>query len=132
MSEEGSNLKNEPGQSNDAPIQPKAEHINIKVTGPVRQTQKIFFLFGQNEWTITIYTHSNIDDPCSETKFYLISLLKIYLQDGSETHFKIRKSTAFKKLMDAYCDRVGKDAGSLRFLYDGTRILEDNTPKDVK
>lgn len=33
--------------------------------------------------------------------------------------------------MDAYCERQGKAPGSVRFLYDGTRILNHNTPNEV-
>eukprot|EP00330_Aristerostoma_sp_ATCC50986_P008655 CAMPEP_0114586848 /NCGR_PEP_ID=MMETSP0125-20121206/9965_1 /TAXON_ID=485358 ORGANISM="Aristerostoma sp., Strain ATCC 50986" /NCGR_SAMPLE_ID=MMETSP0125 /ASSEMBLY_ACC=CAM_ASM_000245 /LENGTH=50 /DNA_ID=CAMNT_0001782483 /DNA_START=60 /DNA_END=212 /DNA_ORIENTATION=+ len=31
--------------------------------------------------------------------------LKVKSQDGEEVFFKIKKSTQFKKLMDAYCTR---------------------------
>lgn len=33
--------------------------------------------------------------------------------------------------MDAYCARVGKEAGSIRFLFDGDRIAPDSTPNDL-
>ena len=36
-----------------------------------------------------------------------------------------------KKLMDAYCARVGKEAWSIRFLFDGDLIAPDSTPKDL-
>lgn len=32
--------------------------------------------------------------------------LKVVGQDGSVVHFKIRKHTALKKLMQAYCERA--------------------------
>lgn len=33
--------------------------------------------------------------------------------------------------MDAYCERQGKQPGSVRFLYDGTRVLPQDTPNEV-
>ena len=33
--------------------------------------------------------------------------------------------------MDAYCARVGKEAGSIRFLFDGDRIAPDSTPNEL-
>ena len=33
--------------------------------------------------------------------------------------------------MDAYCARVGKEAGSIRFLFDGDRIAPDATPNEL-
>lgn len=34
--------------------------------------------------------------------------------------------------MDAYCERQGKQPGSVRFLYDGTRVMPGDTPNDVR
>ena len=45
--------------------------------------------------------------------------------------FKIKRTTQLRKLMDAYCERQGKQPGSVRFLYDGTRVLPQDTPNDV-
>jgi hypothetical protein len=33
--------------------------------------------------------------------------------------------------MDAYCERQGKQPGSVRFLYDGTRVMPQDTPNEV-
>eukprot|EP01101_Sappina_pedata_P002988 TRINITY_DN1319_c0_g1_i2.p1 TRINITY_DN1319_c0_g1~~TRINITY_DN1319_c0_g1_i2.p1 ORF type:complete len:104 (+),score=54.69 TRINITY_DN1319_c0_g1_i2:40-351(+) len=52
-------------------------------------------------------------------------------QDGSEVFFKIKKTTPFRKLMEAYCQRQGKSINSVRFLYDGDRITEGHTPKEL-
>merc|ERR1712013_766872 len=57
--------------------------------------------------------------------------LKVKAQDGTEVYFKVKKTTKLKKLMDAYCARVGKEAGSIRFLFDGDRIAPDSTPNDL-
>ena len=33
--------------------------------------------------------------------------IKVKAQDGTEIHFKIKRTTQLKKLMDAYCSRQG-------------------------
>jgi hypothetical protein len=58
--------------------------------------------------------------------------LNIKVTDGNnEVFFKIKKSTPLKKLMDAFCDRQGKSANSVRFLFDGIRLNPTDTPEDV-
>ncbi|XP_074650247.1 small ubiquitin-related modifier 3-like [Tubulanus polymorphus] len=54
--------------------------------------------------------------------------LKVSGQDGSIVHFKIRKSTPLKKLMQAYCDRQGVSYKQVRFVFDGNRVNEGDTP----
>ncbi|CAD8070324.1 unnamed protein product [Paramecium sonneborni] len=57
--------------------------------------------------------------------------LKVKSQDGEEVFFKIKKQTQFKKLMDAYCSRQNLQIQNVRFLFDGERILETQTPADI-
>jgi len=57
--------------------------------------------------------------------------LKVKAQDGSEIFFKIKPSTALKKLMDSYCQRQGVDSKTVRFLYEGNRVQETATPKEL-
>lgn len=45
--------------------------------------------------------------------------------------FKIKRTTPFNKLMNAYCQRQGKTLNTLRFLYDGERISETDTPESL-
>merc|ERR1739848_818722 len=49
-------------------------------------------------------------------------------QDDSEIVFKIKKSTPLKKLMSAYCQRNSLDQSQIVFLYEGQRIVAENTP----
>jgi len=58
--------------------------------------------------------------------------LRVVSQDGNEVYFKIKKQTALRKLMDAYCQRQGIDPNSIRFLYDGERIQVEQTPKELE
>lgn len=58
--------------------------------------------------------------------------LSIKVTDGSsDVFFKIKRSTALKKLMDAYCERQGKTPQSVRFLFDGQRVNAGDTPDVV-
>lgn len=57
--------------------------------------------------------------------------LKVKAQDGSEIFFKIKPTTALKKLMESYCQRQGVDSKTVRFLYEGNRIQEASTPREL-
>ncbi|KAJ5097401.1 hypothetical protein N7456_008122 [Penicillium angulare] len=48
--------------------------------------------------------------------------------NNNEVFFKIKRSTPLKKLMDAFCERQGKQQATVRFLFDGTRVRPDDTP----
>ncbi|XP_065053774.1 small ubiquitin-related modifier 1-like [Rhopilema esculentum] len=58
--------------------------------------------------------------------------LKVVGGDNSEVHFKIKRTTQLKKLKTAYCDRQGIPHNSVRFLFDGQRITDDTTPKQLE
>lgn len=51
--------------------------------------------------------------------------------NNNEVFFKIRRTTALKKLMDAFCDRQGKTPSSVRFLFEGVRVNAQDTPDSV-
>ena len=57
--------------------------------------------------------------------------LKVMGQDGNVVQFKIKKHTALKKLMSTYCERAGLDMQTIRFTFDGNRIKDSDTPKDL-
>ncbi|KAJ7054838.1 small ubiquitin-related modifier [Mycena amicta] len=57
--------------------------------------------------------------------------VKVVSSTGEEVFFKIKKSTKLSKLQGAYASKVGKDVGSIRFLYDGVRINDDDTPSTL-
>lgn len=50
---------------------------------------------------------------------------------NTDVFFKIKKSTPLKKVMDAFCKRTGKNQANLRFLYDGERVNETDTPESL-
>lgn len=44
----------------------------------------------------------------------------------------MKKTTTFQKIFNAYADRVGKSGNSLRFMFDGARLLPEKTPLDYE
>jgi len=57
--------------------------------------------------------------------------LKVLGQDGQVVQFKIKRNTPLRKLMSAYCDRSKLAQNTIRFMFDGTRIDEGETPKSM-
>jgi len=57
--------------------------------------------------------------------------LKVKSQDGNEVYFKVKKTTSFAKVMNAYCKKVGADPEQVRFLFDGQRLRSEQTPQDL-
>jgi small ubiquitin-related modifier len=55
--------------------------------------------------------------------------LRVRDQHGDEMFFKVKKDTKMSKIMDAYAQRKGISATSLRFTMDGDRIDAHDTPK---
>lgn len=51
--------------------------------------------------------------------------------NNNEVFFKIKRTTALKKLMDAFCERQGKAPNSVRFLFDGSRVQPTDSPDTV-
>ncbi|KAH7102439.1 ubiquitin-like protein [Auriculariales sp. MPI-PUGE-AT-0066] len=54
--------------------------------------------------------------------------IKVMTSQGEEVFFKIKRSTKLSKLQGAYANKVGKDVSSIRFLYEGNRLNDDDTP----
>lgn len=48
--------------------------------------------------------------------------VRVVNQEGAEVFFKIKRTTALKRLMEAYCSRQGLSTTAVRFLYDGERL----------
>src|SRR5204863_702450 len=51
--------------------------------------------------------------------------------NNNEVFFKIKRTTQLKKLMDAFCERQGKQPQTVRFLFDGTRVRPEDSPETV-
>jgi small ubiquitin-related modifier len=56
------------------------------------------------------------------------------LQDGNVVWFKMMKHTKMKKLMEAYCECQSLQMDQIRFcfLFDGTRLLDSQTPEELE
>lgn len=52
--------------------------------------------------------------------------------NNNEVFFKIKRTTALAKLMNAFCERQGKTMASVRFLFDGTRVQAGDSPESVR
>lgn len=70
------------------------------------------------------------EEPSGDAKANTL-IVKVSDQVGNEVDFKIREDVPFIRLMKAYCGRTGVDQDSVRFLYDGNRIKDDDTPKGL-
>lgn len=57
--------------------------------------------------------------------------LKVKGQDGNIVHFKIKRKTVLKKLMEAYCQRQSLQLDQIRFLFDGARLRDNQTPDEL-
>ena len=51
--------------------------------------------------------------------------------NNNEVFFKIKRTTALSNLMNAFCERQGKTAQSVRFLFDGSRVNPTDSPDSV-
>lgn len=51
--------------------------------------------------------------------------------NNNEVFFKIKRTTALSKLMNAFCERQGKNLNTVRFLFDGARVNPTDSPDSV-
>lgn len=51
--------------------------------------------------------------------------------NNNEVFFKIKRTTALSKLMNAFCERQGKNMNTVRFLFDGARVNPTDSPDSV-
>lgn len=58
--------------------------------------------------------------------------LKVVGQDAGEVFFTIRKTTPFGRLFKAYSEKKGVQLNSVRFLFDGQRLTDDQTPEKMQ
>ena len=52
--------------------------------------------------------------------------------EGNEVVMKMKKTTPMSKLMQGYAKNRSQDLNSLRFLFDGSRVLAEQTPADLR
>ena len=57
--------------------------------------------------------------------------IRIRDQSGEETFYKVKKTTKLEIVFSLYAQRKGVDALDLRFLFNGQRVRDDETPQDL-
>ncbi|PIC13694.1 hypothetical protein B9Z55_027560 [Caenorhabditis nigoni] len=58
--------------------------------------------------------------------------IKVIGQVSNEVHFRVKLGTSLGKLKKAYADRTQVTVKSLRFLFDGRRIEDEDIPESLK
>lgn len=48
-----------------------------------------------------------------------------------EVHFRVKSATTLGRLKRSYCSKMGFQVEDLRFVFDGQRITDDDTPKSL-
>lgn len=49
----------------------------------------------------------------------------------NEVHFRVKSATTLGRLKRSYCNKLGFSVEELRFVFDGHRITDDDTPKKL-
>ena len=52
--------------------------------------------------------------------------------DDTDTFFKVAPGLKMKHVMDWYAERSGRNRATLRFLFDGERIVDNSTPRSLQ
>lgn len=63
-----------------------------------------------------------------KTFFVLFVFVWVFLES---IEFKVKRTTKFSKIFDAFCGRLNIKKKDVRFVFDGQRIEENQTPKMV-
>ena len=58
--------------------------------------------------------------------------IKCVDQRGHELFFKLKATTPFSKMFDAYSNKTMVNVAALRFLFDGTRVSSSDTPAKLE
>jgi len=49
----------------------------------------------------------------------------------NDVHFRVKATTSLVRLKRSYCSKLGFQVDELRFVFDGHRITDDDTPKKL-
>ena len=84
-----------------------------------------------NRLNIQVITQGSNEEGFSGDPGEMINI-KVINYDGNEIYFQMRNTTSLKYLMDAFCNHQGvSEMSSIRFLFDGNRINERQTPVEL-
>ena len=78
-------------------------------------------------------TANDVDENGNEIPRAAPEQMNIKFSDhsGFKVQFRLKPTTKLGKAMDHYSARVEKNRQTLRFLFEGERLLPDSTPKSV-
>eukprot|EP00884_Botryococcus_braunii_P014933 jgi/Botrbrau1/23440/Bobra.106_1s0001.1 len=57
--------------------------------------------------------------------------IKVRGQDQTLLQFKAKRTTQFRKLFKAYCERQSVSMDAVVFLHEGTRVRAEQTPEEL-
>jgi small ubiquitin-related modifier len=57
--------------------------------------------------------------------------IKVRDQQQGEIVFKVKRTTKFKRVLDAFCNKKGWQTNQVRFHFDGQRVDEEMTPEEL-
>lgn len=66
-------------------------------------------------------------DASQDTKGEEMLNLKV-TDNQTDISFKVKMKTPFKRIIEAFCKRTGKEKRSLRFVFEGEHINETDSP----
>lgn len=58
--------------------------------------------------------------------------IRIIDDNGTEVYFKLKTDTQMKKVFAAYCERKAIGMESIRFVFNGSRVSPESTPKSLE
>lgn len=71
------------------------------------------------------------NEPVEELPVESRVAISVKGQTGNEIQFRVKTSMPFSRLFDAYKQSVGRQQDSLRFFFEGVRIIPTETPESV-
>ncbi|XP_026818855.1 small ubiquitin-related modifier-like [Rhopalosiphum maidis] len=72
-----------------------------------------------------------VEKKYSATLQEYIRLRVITADMSNEVHFRVKAATALLRLKRSYCNKLGFQVNELRFVFDGHRITDEDTPKSL-
>lgn len=70
--------------------------------------------------------------PAEDTAALQKLCIKVQDQQNNELHFMIKPQTKLSKVMKAFCDRQGLGPGTVKFLHEGIRVQDNDTPESLE
>jgi small ubiquitin-related modifier len=117
-----------------------AEQSTSETTSTVAtsSTDKVIIIDSQHQNTSEAdEVDPNADTPEVAEKKYSATLeeyirLRVITADMSnEVHFRVKAATSLLRLKRSYCNKMGFQVNELRFVFDGHRITDMDTPKSL-